>query len=137
MIKYALRMAIAMSIVLATPALAQEAAPAITLNVDAGSVMTSEGGEFATAANGSTLQPGTRVMIAEGSSATLAYGDGCAKLLATPGVYTVSADCVPAAQASGTNTGLVVGGVAAGAAVIAVAAGGGSDDNDDPPPVSR
>lgn len=134
--KYTLRMALAMTAALAMPALAQDEAPAVTLNVDAGSVMVSDGGEFVTAANGSTLQPGTRVMVAEGSSATLGYVDGCSKSLATPGVYTVTPDCVPAAQGSGPGTGLVVGGVVAGAAVIAAAAGGGSDDND-PPPVSR
>lgn len=123
-----------------SPAIAQDAAPAIELGVDNGSVLVSTGGEFAPAAPGQALAPGHRVLVPEGGAATLSYGNGCRKALAAAGVYTITPDCdLASAERSGPGTGVIVG-VAAGVAAIAAAGGGGGSDNDNgntPPPVSR
>lgn len=122
---------------------AEESAP--TLRVDSGSVMTSTGGEFVTAASGTPVIPGTRVMLAEGSSASLVYANGCTASIAAAGVHAVPAVC----QAAGSQTAF---GTAASAGVdwasagwlflgTAVVAGGlASMDTESappPPPVSR
>jgi hypothetical protein len=132
---------LALSLLVAPLAQAQDPAPAldIGLQVDGGSVLVSTGGEFVQAAPGQAVQPGMRVMLAEGASAGLDYGNGCSKRLAEPGVYTVTADCNPASARQGSpNTGLVVAGVVGGVAVVAAALGGGGGGDDrPPPPVSR
>lgn len=128
------------ALVLATSAVqAQDAAAAaeplsIALGVDGGNVLVSTGGEFAQVASGHALNPGDRVLVSEGGSATLTYGNGCQKLLGQPGVYTISAECAVAATGNGPSAG-VIAGVAGGVAVIAAAAGGGGGGNDRP--VSR
>ena len=78
-----------------TPAAAAiaPAAPGIALGVDSGSVLVSTGGEFGQASSGQPIAPGHRVLVAEGGRASLTYANGCAKSLATAGVYTFSADC--------------------------------------------
>lgn len=108
--------------------------PSIALGVDSGNVLVSSGGEFTQAVSGQVIAPGHRVLVPEGGSATLQYGNGCARSMASAGVYTVSADCQLASSSrSGVSTNTVLG-IAGGVAVIAaVAAGGGSDSK----PVSR
>lgn len=121
----------------------------IALTVENGSVLVSTGGEFVQAAPGQSLQPGHRVLVAEGASASLDYSGGCQTPLAQPGVYTVSATCNPvvtraageagttagsAGRAGGVGTGTVVAGVVGGIAVIAAVAGGGGSDSPPPPP---
>ncbi|MBJ6982994.1 hypothetical protein [Luteimonas sp. MC1572] len=123
---------------LAASAHAQDAAPAIALNVDNGSVLVSTGGEFAQATSGQAIAPGHRVLVPEGGSASLKYGNGCAKSLATAGVYTVTADCDLASTSRSVSTGTVLGIVGGVAVIAAVAGGGGSDDdNNNKPPISR
>ncbi|MBB1472245.1 hypothetical protein H5368_04295 [Luteimonas sp. MC1782] len=120
-----------------TPAAAAiaPAAPGIALGVDSGSVLVSTGGEFGQASSGQPIAPGHRVLVAEGGRASLTYANGCAKSLATAGVYTVSADCDSTRPAGGLSTGAKLGIGASVAAIAAVAGGGGSDR--DTPPVSR
>ncbi len=114
---------------------AQEPAAApIGLQVDGGSVLVSTGGEFVQAASGQVVEPGHRVMVAEGGTASLDYGNGCSKALSEPGVYTVTQECSLASTQRSYSTGAVVAGVVGGVAVIAAVAGGGSDDSR---PVSR
>ncbi|MGY1529593.1 hypothetical protein [Luteimonas sp. A649] len=99
--------------------------PGIALGIDSGSVLVSTGGEFTQAAPGQVLAAGDRVLVSEGSSATLSYSGGCQKALATAGVYTVEADCsLPGTRSGGPSAG-VIAGVVGGVAVIAAAAGGG------------
>jgi hypothetical protein len=112
------------------------APPAISLGVDSGSVLVSTGGEFTQASSGQVIAPGHRILVPEGGSASLTYGNGCGKALTSAGVYTVSGDCQLASNASsssGLSTGTVVG-IVGGAAVIAAVAGGGGSDSG---PVSR
>ena len=121
-----------------------------TLLVDRGSVMTSQGGEFATAQSGQLLATGDRLMVTEGSAATVVYANDCRREYATPGVYVIEEDCqlVAAAMRSGANgaTGAGVAGVdwpAVGMVAAGVAVGAGllsqMDEVDAPPPapVSR
>lgn len=153
----------ALAIVCATApaAFAQVPAPAaadpVILRVETGSVMVSQqGAEFVTVESDVSLQPQDRVLVPEGTVASLDYGQGCSVALVT-GAYPVAASCPlataqPAAQAAvapaettgtaagaaaagGTNTVLIVGGVAAAIGIAAAAGGGGSDSP--PPPVSR
>src|SRR5690606_16394966 len=146
MIRTSLIAAALLSLAAAAPAQAEQAAP--TLRVDSRSVMTSTGGEFVTAASGTTVTPGTRVMLAEGSSASLVYANGCTASIAAAGVHAVPAMC----QATGSRTAV---GTTAAAGVdwasagwlflgTAVVAGGlASMDTESappeyiPPPVSR
>ncbi|HEY4530698.1 MAG TPA: hypothetical protein VIG97_10310 [Luteimonas sp.] len=122
---------------------------AIGLTVENGSVLVSTGGEFVQATPGQVLQPGQRVLVAEGASASLNYSGGCQTPLAQPGVYTVSATCNVAgtrttgegssataggAGGSAIGTGTVVAGVVGGIAVVAAVAGGGGSDDPPPPP---
>ena len=127
----------------AAPAFAQDGGSA-TLRVDVGSAMVSNGGEFVSASSGTQVTAGNRVMLAEGSRATLVYPNGCTQPLSSAGVYGVPATCVAAAGSSGAATaatgvdaggiGIVAGVAAAGAAALAT-----MDDVEyvEPPPVSR
>jgi hypothetical protein len=73
---------------LAAPAHAQEKSFGM-LTVGKGTVMTSKGGEFNPAKSGDVVQVGDRIMLAENSSATVAY-PGCTLVNFTlPGVYTI------------------------------------------------
>jgi len=116
---------------LAIPAAAADQDPAATLRVDQGSVMTSQGGEFATAQSGQGVVAGERLMLAEDSVATLAYADGCQRQFSAPGVYVVEAECRKDTAVAWGDAAKVAGGVAIGAAVLA------NMDETDPPPVSR
>ncbi len=92
---------VALAAGVAAPAFAQDQAPTATLRVDQGSVMTSDGGEFASASTGSVLNVGERLMVTEGSVATVVYDNDCDRTYKTPGVYVVEdgSKCVPAAVA--------------------------------------
>lgn len=116
---------VAVSIALTASASAFAADAPITLRVDAGNVMASQGGEFATAQTGKALSVGERLMIVENSAATVLYDSGCSKTYDVPGVYAVPADCVPVAVAGGAAgtdwaaAGAITGGVLVGAAILA------------------
>lgn len=148
-------LAIACATAPAAFAQAPAAADPVILRVESGSVMVSQqGAEFVTVEADVSLQPQDRVLVPEGSVASLDYGQGCNVPLVT-GAYPVAASCPttasPAtaetavgADASGTvgssaggvsTTTMVVGGVAAAAAIAAAA--GGSSSDDPPPPTSR
>lgn len=118
-----------------------------TLLVDRGSVMTSQGGEFATAQSGQVLASGDRLMVTEGSAATVIYANECRRQYAIPGVYVIEEDCqlVAAAMRNGANgaanagvdlaaVGKVAAGVAIGAGLLSQ-----MDEVPGPPPapVSR
>ncbi|MEN1959477.1 hypothetical protein WCE41_03920 [Luteimonas sp. MJ246] len=133
-------LAAALASLFIAPTFAQQAESA-TLRVDSGSAMVSTGGEFSTAASGTQIAPGSRVMLAEGSRATLVYPNGCTQALSAAGVYGVPATCVAAASgsaAAGTAAGADLGaaGIIAGVAA-AGAVGLNSMDEEPAPPVSR
>ena len=127
------------------PAHAQDAPP--TIRVDSGTVMTSDGGEFVSAASGSQVTPGSRVMLAEGSTASLVYANGCTASISAAGVHAVPAVCQATGQAAiGAGTAAGVDWASAGWLFLgtAVVAGGlASMDTESappeyiPPPVSR
>lgn len=134
----------AVSAVFSASAFAQEAAP--TLNVEQGTVMTSTGGEFVSAASGKMLAAGERVMVGEGASASVVYANGCSYEYTSPGVYAVAAACTgggagqegTAAAAGATDwaaVGIIAGTVAVGA--VALDQMDDDDDNEPTPPVSR
>lgn len=119
------------SLALAASATALAADGDATLLVDRGSVMTSQGGEFATAQSGQLLASGDRLMVTEGSAATVVYANDCRRQYATPGVYVIEEDCQLAAAAmrngaDGATTagvdwpaaGMVAAGVAIGAGLL-------------------
>ena len=118
------------------------AADNTTLRVDSGSVMTSQGGEFAAAQSGQTVVDGERLMVTEGSAATV-LSDECRKEYTKPGVYVIGCDRNVAAYggsgsnsgAAGTNwaaAGMIAAGVAVGAAALA-----NMDEVEGPRPASR
>lgn len=124
---------IAASVAFAAPAFAQD--QNVTLQIDSGSVMASTGGDYASASNGQALASGQKVMVNEGSSATLVYGNGCKMQLSQPGVYTVPSECNAVATnngggSSGTNTAIIVGTAAVAGALI------DNEDNHEPGPIS-
>lgn len=111
----------AASVAFAAPAFAQD--QNATLQIDSGSVMVSTGGDYASASNGQALASGQKVMVNEGSSATLVYGNGCKMQLRQPGVYTVPDQCNAVAAnghggANGTNAAIIVGAAAVAGALI-------------------
>lgn len=114
--------------VFATPAVAQDAVSA-TLQVESGSVMTSTGGEYASANSGQSLAAGQKVMVNAGSSGFLAYGNGCKIKLDQPGVYTVPSSCnaVPG-KAGGSST------MNAGIIAISALVAAGLIENEDATP---
>ncbi|MBJ6982995.1 hypothetical protein [Luteimonas sp. MC1572] len=141
--KTSLLLTIALATAFSAPVLAQGAGA--TLRIDSGSAMVSTGGEFATAASGTQVRSGARIMLAEGSSATLVYPNGCTQPMRSAGVYGVPATCVAAGGAGGSNAaataGVDLGGAAiiSGVAVLGAAGLASMDDVDyvAPPPVSR
>ena len=141
-------LAAAVATLVAAPAVNAQDAP-VMLTVNGGTVMTSNGAGFASAATGAALAPGHRIMVGEGANAELVYGNGCRQRLDSPGVYGVPAQCMASAGQAGGRSGsdavdatstdwsaaLIISGVAvAGAAALA-----SMDDGDDvpAPPVSR
>ncbi len=115
---------IAASVAFAAPAFAQEQNNSIVIQINAGSAMTSTGGDYMTANSGQPVAVGEKVMVNAGSAATLVYKNGCKMELRQPGVYTVPADCKVAGwtnngTASGANAAIIAGVAAIGAAVLA------------------
>lgn len=124
-------------------------APA-TLQIDSGSAMISTGGEFTSIGPGAQVPGGSRLMLTEGSRATLVYPNGCTKSFASAGVFNVTGTCVAGASstsaagrgfATGVDAGaigLIAGGTLAVGAILA-----NMDDEPivepvpPPPPVSR
>lgn len=140
---------LAAALALGIPALAmaQEGAvqePVASLQVNSGSIQTSGAdGQFVPAQSGVQLQPGSRVLVPSGASATMVYPGGCTVSL-SPGVHTVLPTCTPPPVnvASGGGTGMGAGGavgiLATGVALTAVGMDQTLEDSDDPrPPISR
>ena len=119
----------------ALPASAASAAEeaAATLRVDRGNVMTSQGGDFATARTGQALVSGERLMVTEDSAATVSYGNDCTRTYTAPGVYVVELDCERAVADGDVGTWSVASAIGLGVAAAATLGGG----DDDSPPVSR
>ncbi|UWX04057.1 hypothetical protein H1235_00665 [Pseudoxanthomonas sp. NC8] len=93
-------------------------------------VSLSSGGEFAGTATGQALNAGERLMLTEGSSAVVRYGNGCSLSFTKPGVYTVPATCaVPSNSTDWASAGLIAGGVA----VVAAGLNSMADDGESPP----
>jgi hypothetical protein len=124
---------VAATVALSGAALAQSGDPVAVLASQAGNVsVSSNGSTFAGAATGQGLLANDRLMLVEGSSATLRFDDGCTVSFDKPGVYTVPSDCK--AGVVGTDwkgAGIIATGVAVVAGVLA------SADNVPPPPESR
>lgn len=126
---------VAASLALTASAAASAQDGTATLRVDRGNVMTSQGGDFAPAQSGQALASGERLMVSEGSAATVTYGNDCSRSYTTPGVYTVEKDCKKSAVADDDMTNwTMVGAIGLGAAVLAASVSG---DDEDAPPVSR
>lgn len=127
---------VAVSFALAGSVAASAAEPAVaTLQVQAGTAMTSQGGEFASAQSGKVLVPGERILLVEGATATAVYADGCSVAYSAPGIHVVAATCqATAASANGVDwagAAKIVGGVAVGSALLE------NMEQVDAPPVSR
>ena len=122
-----------------TPAQAQEVIG--TLTVNQGTVMTSTGGEFASATTGQAIQAGEQIMVSEGGSASVTFSNGVVSNFTT-GVHTISG--IPAAATAGvatTSVGTAGGasaaataGVIAGTAAAVAAANEAANDGDDAAP---
>lgn len=111
---------------LAVPAFAQNAPDRIVLESKAGSVMTSTGGEYATAPTGKPLVTGESMMLSDGAKATVVYyydnGDRkCVEHYAGPNTYVIDDRCVPAAVWARTGNPMASGLIIAGAAVLGAA----------------
>lgn len=112
---------LATSAAFAAPAFAQD--DSITLRVDAGSVMSSTGGEYASANTGKPLVVGEKLMVNAGSAATAVYESGCTVEFKEPGVYEVPAECKKVAwinggAGNGMNAAIIIGAGVIGAALI-------------------
>jgi hypothetical protein len=120
------------------PVQAQDA-PIGTLTINSGTVMTSTGGEFASASSGEGVQAGERLMVSDGGNATINFTNGAAVTYTAPGVYIVNLPIVgaPVAGASTASTATTVGTILG--AVITGTAAVESVGDDTPPesPVSR
>ena len=124
---------LAASAAFTAPAFAQDSS--ITLRVDSGTVMSSTGGEYASASTGKPLAVGEKLMINAGSSATAVYEGGCTVEFNEPGVFEVPGECKKAAWANsghgnGMNAAIIIGAGVVGAAII------NSQDNVDVGPLS-
>src|SRR5690606_3828121 len=99
--KTSLRIALAatlLAVMSLLPAFAQEAVGTLQVN---GTVMTSTGGEFVPASDGQAIAEGTRLMVSEGSSASITFPNGAVVNFTEPGVYTIN---MPAAGALAAGT---------------------------------
>lgn len=113
----------------------------VTVQVNSGSVMASTGGEFVTTASGTQLAPGSRIMLAENSSASLVYANGCTQAISAAGVHAVAAVCQATGSQAAIGTGTAAGidwastGILfAGAAAVAAGLSQMSDGDPLPPP---
>ncbi|MDQ2702456.1 MAG: hypothetical protein M3Y70_06485 [Pseudomonadota bacterium] len=137
------KVVLASTIALALPAFAQETIG--TLTVNSGTVMTSTGGEFASAGSGEAIQTGEQVMLGENSSASITFSNGAVVNYTAPGVYTISG--LPAAgagagavgTAGGASTAATVGIIAGAAALGALGVENAGEGEEVPPdqPISR
>ncbi len=132
------------------PLHAQTAAPATTQPVETVATVETEGGvimiskkgeEFLTAVPEQRVRPSARLMVSEGSSATVVYDDGCKQVYDKPGIYAISENCsLPVALVAAPETAgwvlaaTVVGG---GLIALAIAENHDNDDGDARQPVSR
>lgn len=125
---------------LAFPALAQDPAKpdSIVLESKTGSVMTSTGGEYQTAAPGKQLVTGESMMLTDGAKATVVYyydnGERkCVERYTGPNTYVIDDSCTKAAWVNGgpgKSPLIIVGAGLIGAAVLA------SMDDVPPGPIS-
>lgn len=118
--------AVLLATALAAPALAQDTPDRIVLESKAGSVMTSNGGEYATAPAGKLLVRGESMMLTDGAKATVVYyydnGDRkCVEHYEGPNTYVIDDRCVPAAAWATTGNPARGGLIIAGAAVLGAA----------------
>ena len=93
----------------AAPAFAQSAPDRIVLESKAGSVMTSNGGAYETAATGKLLAQGESMMLNDGATATVVYyydnGDRkCVENYAGPNTYVIDDSCIKAAAWTGSGS---------------------------------
>ncbi len=117
------------------------AASAASLSVVSGPVLVDSGKGFVKVSANSELAPGSRVMVAKGGNAALAYADGCSKTLGPNTVTTVvgSGACNQKAQVAAQSKDLltptlIIGGTAALVTGLAFVA---KDDNNTTSPISR
>ena len=117
-----------------------------TLEVNSGGVMLSNGQQpFQTVASGQPVIEGERLMVTQGGSATVVYGNNCTRTFTQPGVYTIPGSCTPDPVATtdsatgGSGGGLATLAVLGGVAVIAALNPNNGGDNNPPstPPVSH
>lgn len=112
---------IAASLALTASAAANAADGDITLRVARGSIMTSQGGEFASAQSGKVLFEGERMMVTEGAAATVFYDNDCKREYSAPGVYVIERSCKRGAAIRGTdwaNAGKIAAGVGVACAIL-------------------
>lgn len=124
----------AVTVAFAAPAFAQGQDQSIKLRVDAGTVLTSTGGDFASATSGKPLVVGEKVLVNESSASAAVFSDGCEVKFEKPGVYEVPNECKRGgawvAGANHVNTWAIVGGALVAAALI----GSNSSGSESPPP---
>ena len=135
----------ASSVLLAGSAFAQNP-ERITLQIGSGDILTSTGGEFASASNGQALVIGEQLQVNPGSSARVVFNrgtddtaDDCVVVFDKPGVYGVPAECKRGAGWTATSGGLSTGALIVGGAALAallVNSNGGDAPTPPPPPVS-
>ena len=126
----------------AAPVFAQDQAKpdSIVLETKVGSVMTSTGGDYQSAATGKQLVEGESMMLNDGAKATVVYyyyyDDGkrfrkCVEEYRGPNTYVIDDSCKAAAwlPSNPRGTALIVGGAVVAAALLA----GGSNDGNAPP----
>lgn len=118
----------AASVMFTAPAFAQDSS--ITLRVDSGTVMASNGGEFASANSGKPLAPGEKIMVNAGSSATAVFGNGCIVQFNTPGVYEVPSVCQSVASSNGGASNGMTAAIIVGTGVVAAALISNADNVD-------
>ena len=125
----------------AAPVFAQDQAKpdSIVLETKVGSVMTSTGGDYQSAATGKQLVEGESMMLNDGAKATVVYyyyyDDGkrfrkCVEEYRGPNTYVIDDSCKAAAWLNTSSGKAVIVGSAVVAAALLV---GGSDDNNAPP----
>ena len=115
----------ALATVLSLPVFAQDApakAATVTVNVDGGVIMVSDGGDFTSATSGEQVAVGSRIMVSKDSAVSVVYSDGCTQSYTEAGVYPVDAQCKRAAAVADAGEGwkgaTAIVGVAGAAGVI-------------------
>ena len=123
----------AAAVAFAGAAFAQGNDPVAILATQTGEVsVSSDGGTFTAAATGQGLQARDRLMLVEGSTATLRFDNNCTVRFDKPGVYNVPTSCkVGAVAVDWQGAAIIAGGVGVVAAALA------SMDTVPAPPESR